>query len=82
MSKIADALVLFEEEFKKAEDEYNFWTSELEITGYDTDNAIAAAQYYGKMLAYAEMENKIAENFKVWHYMNGFKPRLYKEDYE
>lgn len=82
MSKIADALILFEEEFKKAEAEYDFWTSELDMTGYDTDNAIAAAQYYGKMCAFAEMEAKLMENFKIKHYMDGFKPRLYKEDYE
>lgn len=82
MSKIADALILFEEEFKKAEGEYNFWTSELEMTGYDTDNAIAAAQYYGRMCAIAEMESKIAADFKIKRYMDEFKPKLYKEDYE
>lgn len=82
MSKIADALITLDEAFHKARVEYEFWQKELDDNGYDVDNAIAAAQYYGRMVAIASIEESLFENGPCKKKLEDMKVRLYKEDYE
>lgn len=85
MSRIADTLIGIEDAFRIAKDEYDFWTGELEQNGYDVDNAIAAAQYYGQMVGIAAVEKEIYDPdisplSEIIRTME--KPKLYREDYE
>ena len=82
MSKIADTMIGFEEAFKTAKDEYDFWTGEMDQFGYDVDNAISAAQYYGQMVGIAIAEESVFSPSPLMEYVNDMSPRLYKEDYE
>lgn len=82
MSRMSDAMIGLEEAFETAKDEYDFWTGELEQNGYDADNAIAAAQYYGQMVGIAKAEEEIISPSPLKDHVDGIKPRLYKEDYE
>lgn len=82
MSRISDVMIGFEEAFETAKNEYDFWIGELEQNGYDADNAIAAAQYYGQMIGIAKAEEELLSPSPLKDYIDSIKPRLYKEDYE
>lgn len=58
MSKIADAIIGFWEMYEKAEREFDYWESLLKYE-YTEDNALAAAQYYGKMNAIADISYEL-----------------------
>lgn len=65
-----------------AENEYNFWERELTNYGYNVDNAIAAAQYYGQMAALATWAYIEHEDKTLLERYEEIRPRLYKEDFE
>lgn len=81
MSKIANALLTLDELFHNARMEFEFWEKELSDNGYDVENAIAAAQYYGQMTAIANVEKQLFENGPCQAKLELIKPKLYKDEY-
>lgn len=82
MSRMSDAMIGIEDAFETAKNEYDFWTGEMDQFGYDIDNAIAAAQYYGQMVGIAKAMEELVSPSPLKDYVNSMSPRLYKEDYE
>ncbi len=70
------------EAYDRAEQEYEFWEKELDDNGYDTDNAIAAAQYVGQMNALAAVLYIEHDDETLLNRLMSKKIRLYKEEYE
>ena len=70
------------EAYDRAEQEYEFWEKELDDNGYDADNAIAAAQYYGQMCALATVQYVEHDDDSLLNRLTNRKFRLYKGEYE
>lgn len=68
--------------YDHAESEYQFWENELKNYGYDADNAIAAAQFYGEMAALATIQYTDYDDRSLLDRLENTRIRLYKEDYE
>ena len=71
-----------EDAYDHAEQEYQFWEHELLEYGYDSDNAIAAAQYYGEMAALATIAYVEFDDRSMLDRLDQMRIRLYREDYE
>lgn len=67
--------------FDRAEEEYKFWEKQMLEYGYNRDNAIAAAQYYGQMAALATIQYVNYDDNSLLDRYNDIRPRLYEEDY-
>lgn len=70
------------EAYDHAESEYLFWEKMMTQYGWNADNAIAAAQYYGQMNAIATWAFVSNDDRRLLDRLEDFRPRLYKEDYE
>lgn len=78
MSKIGDAILTGEELFVNALKEFNFWNEQLELYGYNEDNAVAAAQYYGQLCAYANYNMKIFGDEECKRIVDTLIPKFYR----
>lgn len=54
-----DLVGILDKEFKRAKDSYMFWTGVLTCEGFNVDNAILAAQYYGQMCEIVNIEREL-----------------------
>lgn len=59
MSKISNAMLTVEDLFMEAKKDYEFWRDEMIKHGYNEDDAIAAAQHYGRMIGYASVNKEL-----------------------
>lgn len=59
MSRMGDTMITLEDLFDKAEEEYKFWVGQLELRGYNPDDAVVAAQYFGMMNGIALVEREL-----------------------
>lgn len=67
--------------YDRAEQEYQFWENQMKEFGYNSDNAIAAAQFYGQMAALATVQYVNYDDQSLLDRYNEIRPRLYEEDY-
>lgn len=82
MSKIADVMIGIQEAYEYVKHECMFWTGQMDEYGYRPNDAVAAAQYYGQMCAFARIQMDLLGNDELLKDMEGFMPKLYKSDYE
>lgn len=54
-----DLVALLDTEFERAKESYMFWTGILTREGFNVDNAILAAQYYGQMCEIVNIEREL-----------------------
>lgn len=60
-----DLVALLDKEFERAKDSYMFWTGILTREGFDVDNAILAAQYYGQMCEIVNTERELLGEYRL-----------------
>ena len=81
MSKIADQLIYWEEEYEKAKREFTYWYGQMQSWGWNHNTAIAAAQYYGRMWAFASIAKELGDERWIDD-LNSMKIRLYEHDWK
>ena len=84
MSRMGDAMITLEDLFNKAETEYNFWTGQLEQHGYNPDDAVVAAQYFGMMNGIALVERELLGGQELTKRAGKIQEnaKLFRSDYE
>lgn len=86
MSKISNAILTVEDLFMEAKEQFEFWRNEIEKHGYNEDDAIAAAQHYGRMIGYASVNKELLGDEGLHEILsqmfeNG-ESKLFRSDFE
>lgn len=86
MGKVKNAIMTVEDLFTEAKSDYEFWRDEIEKHGFTEDNAIAAAQKYGMMCAYATVNEELLGDLGLREVLNHMydygKTKLYRTEFE
>ena len=86
MSKIANAMLTVEDLFMDAKEQFEFRRNEIEKHGYNEDDAIAAAQHYGRMIGYASVNKELLGDESLYEVLDQMfknkESKLFRSDFE
>lgn len=82
MGTVNNAIMTVEELFEKAKTEYEYWVGEMEKYGFNSNDSIVAAQYYGQMCAFAEVNRILLGDDVLRNTIQSMTVKLYKGDYK
>ncbi len=69
--------------FIEANNEYKFWKNNMQKNGWNANDAIAAAQYYGQMCAFARVGLEIFDSDTLAKYLDSKEAdiKLFEDEY-